>query len=131
MTNWKFSVVSAALILSGTFSAWAIARSPNVGNPDDGRINAEVREAIAQHRDLGAPNQIYVQSRDHVVFLSGWVYSGLSGDNAIEIARKVPGVTRVVSTIGVDEEEGGKVRGSLQGPAKDHDFLFTHYAPTP
>jgi osmotically-inducible protein OsmY len=90
MTKWRFNVIGAALILSGTFTAWASAHNPsNVGSPDDGRINAEVREAITQHRDLGAPNQIYVQTRDHVVFLSGWVYNSLSADNAIEIAGKV------------------------------------------
>jgi osmotically-inducible protein OsmY len=104
MTKWKFSVMSVALILSGTFSAWAAAHNPsNFGNLDDGQVNADVREAIAQHRDLGAPNQIYVKTRDHVVYLSGWVYNSLSEDNAIEIAGKVPGVTRVVSTIGVDK----------------------------
>jgi osmotically-inducible protein OsmY len=104
MTKWKFNVIGAALILSGTFTAWAAAHNPsNIGSPDDGQINAEVREAITQHRDLGAPNQIYVQTRDHVVFLSGWVDNSLSADNAIEIAGKVPGVTRVVSTIAVDK----------------------------
>jgi osmotically-inducible protein OsmY len=104
MTKWKFSVIGVALILSGTLSTWAAAHNPsNVGNADDGQINADVREAISQHRDLGAPNQIYVETRDHVVFLSGWVYRSLSADDAIEIAGRVPGVTRVVSTIAVEE----------------------------
>ena len=104
MTKWKFRMIGVALILSGTLSTWAAAHNPSsVSNADDGQINADVREAIAQHRDLGAPNQIYVQTRDHVVFLSGWVDSSLSADNAIDIAGTVPGVTRVVSTIAVDE----------------------------
>ena len=34
---------------------------------------------------------------------AGWVYNSPSADKAIEIAGKVPGVTRVVSTIGIDE----------------------------
>jgi hypothetical protein len=105
MTKWKYlRLTGAALILSGTLSAWAADRnSAKVPNLDDGRITTDVKAAIAQHRDLGAPNQIYVDTRDHVVFLSGVVYNSLSGDNAIEIARQVPGVTRVVSTIGVDK----------------------------
>jgi osmotically-inducible protein OsmY len=104
MAKWKFSVIGAALILSGTFSAWVSAHNrSNFRNPNDALISADVREAIARHPDLGAPNQIYVQTRDHVVFLSGWTYSSLSADNAIEIAGSVPGVTRVVSTIGVNE----------------------------
>jgi osmotically-inducible protein OsmY len=104
MTRWKFNVISVALILSGTLTTWAAAHNPwNVGSPDDGQINEEVKDAITQHRDLGAPNQIYVQTRDHVVFLSGWVYNSLSADDAIEIAGKIPGVARVVSTIAVDQ----------------------------
>jgi osmotically-inducible protein OsmY len=104
MAKWKFSVIGVALILSGTLFTWAAAHNPsNLGNVDDGQINADVRDAIVQHRDLGAPNQIYVQTRDHVVFLSGWLHSSLSADDAIEIAGSVPGVTRVVSTIAVYE----------------------------
>ena len=105
MTKWKYlRLMGAALTLSGALSAWAADRnSAKVPNLDDGRITTDVKAAIAQHRDLGAPNQIYVDTRDHVVFLSGLVSNSLSGDNAIEIARQVPGVTRVVSTIGVDE----------------------------
>jgi osmotically-inducible protein OsmY len=104
MSKWKFNLMGGALILTGTLSAWAATRDPsNVGNPDDAQINADVTAAIARHPDLGAPNQIYIQTLDHVVYLSGWVSTDLSADDAIEIAGKIPGVTRVVSTIAVDE----------------------------
>ena len=105
MTKCKyFSLTSAALILSGTLSAWADARSSSVvGSPDDARITADVMEVIAEHRNLGAPNQIYVDTRDHVVYLSGVGVTSLIEDNAKDIARQVPGVTRVVSTIAVEE----------------------------
>jgi len=106
MTKWKhFSVTGgAALILSGPLIAWAHSlNSSIVGNLDDARITADVMGVIAQHRDLGPPNQIYVDTRDHVVYLSGVVITSLIADNAEDIARQIPGVTRVVSTIGVDE----------------------------
>ena len=105
MTKCKyFTVTSAALILSGTLTALADARSSSVvGSPDDARITADVMEVIAEHRNLGAPNQIYVDTRDHVVYLSGEVTTSWMEYNAEDIARQVPGVTRVVSTIGVDE----------------------------
>src|SRR6516165_10592291 len=103
MIKWKYSTATgAALILSGTLTAWA--NTPNssmLGSPNDARITADVTEVIAQHRDLGPPNQIYVDTHDDVVYLSGTVITGLIEDNAEEIARQVPGVTRVVSTIGV------------------------------
>jgi osmotically-inducible protein OsmY len=74
------------------FSSGAFARnSSNIGALDDVRITADVQGAIAQRREL-APNQIQVDTRDHVVYLSGMVYSALIGDDATETARKVPGV---------------------------------------
>ena len=105
MTRWKyFTATGAALILGGTLTAWADARNSSmVGSPNDARITADVMEVIAQHPDLGPPNQIYVDTHDNVVYLSGTVLTGLIEDNAEEIARQVPGVTRVVSTIGVEE----------------------------
>ena len=99
-----FSVAGAALILSGAVSTWAVAaNSAHTGSPDNAGITAQVKGAIAARRDLQAPNDIYVETRDHVVYLSGRVYTSLSGDDASEIARKVPGVTGVVSTFWVDE----------------------------
>ena len=105
MIKWKYSTATgAALILSGTLTAWADARTSSmVGSLDDARITADVVGVMAQHRDLGPPNEIYVDTHDDVVYLSGTVITGLIEDNAEEIARQVPGVTRVVSTIAVEE----------------------------
>ena len=105
MTKWKyFTVTGAALILSGNLTAWADTENYSmVGSPNDARITTDVMKAIAQHRDLGPPNQIYVDTHNDVVYLSGMVITGLIEDNAEDIAREVPGVTRVVSTIGVVE----------------------------
>ena len=97
--------MSAALVLIRAAATWAVAGTPaDAGVIANQTITAEIRSAFAQHRDLQAPNQIYVDTRgDHVVYLSGQVYSSLSGDDAIDIARSVPGVTRVVSKISVEE----------------------------
>jgi osmotically-inducible protein OsmY len=104
MSKWKvLSVVGGALILGGAFSSGAVARnSSNIGGLDDVRITTDVRGVIAQYQEL-APNQIHVDTRDHVVYLSGMVYSALIGDDATETARRVPGVNRVVSTMWVQE----------------------------
>jgi len=105
MSQWKlFSVMGSVFIWGSVFSYGAVARnSSNVGGPDDVKITADVQGAIAQHRELGAPNQIYVDTRDHVVYLSGTVYNFLMRDDATETARRVPGVNQVVSTIWVEE----------------------------
>jgi osmotically-inducible protein OsmY len=44
---------------------------------------------IAQHRNLGPPNQICVDTRDHVVYLSGAVTTSWMLYNAEDIARQV------------------------------------------
>jgi osmotically-inducible protein OsmY len=91
-------------MLSGALSSGAVAgNSANVRGPDDVAITVDVQRAIAQRRELGAPNQIYVETRDNVVYLSGTVYNFLSGDDATEIARRVPGVHGIVNMISVDE----------------------------
>ena len=104
MTKWNyFMVTGAALILNGTLTAWADTRNSSiVGDLDDARITADVRGVIAQHRDLGPPNEIHIDTRDHVVYLSGWSTTGGAEDNAVDIARRVAGVTRVVNTIRLD-----------------------------
>jgi|SRR5215469_8368034 len=98
MTKWK-QIAVTAVALATTLSALSV--DAIAGTPDDTKITADVLGAMAQHRDLGPPNQIYVTTHNHVVYLSGTAYNRLSVDNAIAIARAVPGVTRVVCTVGV------------------------------
>jgi hypothetical protein len=49
----------------------------------------------------GRKIQIYVQTRDHVVCLSGIVSTGLMSEAAAAAARGAPGVTRVENSIAV------------------------------
>src|SRR5215470_13704410 len=104
MSEWKFlRIVGAALVLGGAFSSGAVAETASIPEArHDVGITADVQNALAKHWELSAANQIYVDTRDHVVYLSGLVYSSLDEDYAIELASKVPGVNRVVSTIGVE-----------------------------
>jgi osmotically-inducible protein OsmY len=69
---------------------------------EDARIAANVQAVIDQHPDLGPPNFIYVDVRDHVVYLSGLVNTDLTVANAEALAHQVPGVARVVGSIGVE-----------------------------
>jgi osmotically-inducible protein OsmY len=75
------------------------------GSPpkDDARITAAVKAAIDKHPDLGPPNQISVDTRDHVVYLSGTVDYGLVAQNAVSVARGVRGVNDVVNDVSVDK----------------------------
>ena len=92
-TSNSFKPIFFALLL---FALIGCATS----KPDE-KITAKVQTAIGKHPDLGPPGAIQVQTRNGVVYLSGEVNSGLSGENVVSVARGVNGVTDVVSNISV------------------------------
>ena len=65
----------------------------------DEKITAQVQKAIAQHPDLRRPNRIYVDTRDHTVYLTGAAYHPLAAENPQDLAGKVPAVSKVVNDI--------------------------------
>jgi osmotically-inducible protein OsmY len=69
----------------------------------DQQTTAAVTTQLRAHPDLGAPARIRVQTVDHVVYLSGTVNSGFQQETAESIANETPGVSRVVSTIGISK----------------------------
>ena len=93
-----------ALSLSVALSACALfdptTKSGFQAGRSDAQITAEMRSQFNQHLDLES-NAITVQTHDHVVYLYGTVSSGLEIDAAESIARQVPGVARVVSSMAV------------------------------
>jgi osmotically-inducible protein OsmY len=91
-----FLVVASALAGCATFGG-----CPSDSCRDDAKITKNVEAQLTQRRDL-EPNVINVQTRNHVVYLSGLVSSGLEGYTAEEIASATPGVSRVVNSIVTD-----------------------------
>jgi hypothetical protein len=71
------------------------------GCPADAQLDAEVRALLAQHRDLAAPNQVYVQTLKGTVFLTGQVATTLQRADAESIAHEAAGVQRVVNNISI------------------------------
>jgi osmotically-inducible protein OsmY len=96
---WRAAVI---VMLSGAVSGCALYDTYEKcglrGCPGDARITAEVRSRFSQTFFL-EPNVIRVQTVDRVVYLDGVVSSGLEVDAAESIARKVPGVARVLNSI--------------------------------
>src|SRR6516225_8791827 len=65
----------------------------------DATITAGVKEKLKEHRELSAPNMVYVQTRGGVVYLTGQVTTDLQRDTAESIAGQVPSVVNVVNNL--------------------------------
>jgi osmotically-inducible protein OsmY len=97
-----FYVLATILILPGLIPGCAVERKCEAdGCPGDAKITANVQALINQHADLGPPDSVRVQTVDHVVYLSGFVSTGLMKQTAEDLARKTPGVTRIANDIAV------------------------------
>jgi osmotically-inducible protein OsmY len=100
----RFRVVSLVIAMVQLLFGCSLERPATSGaGREDATLTADVKAVIAQHPDLGPPNLIYVDTRDRVVYLSGSVNTELTRTDAEALARQAPGVTRVVTTIAVDE----------------------------
>ena len=66
----------------------------------DTRIESEVKARLVAEHDANL-TRLGVVSREQTVYLSGLVESGEQKDRAETVARGVPGVKRVVSTLEV------------------------------
>jgi osmotically-inducible protein OsmY len=72
------------------------------GCADDAKITAEVRALLSQHPALGPPNQVYVQTMNQVVYLSGQVATDLQRETAESIATAAAGGHRIVDIIALE-----------------------------
>ena len=96
-------VLACLIVLSGTLSGCgaysAYRKCGSGGCPGDAKITAEVRALLTQQPALQPPNQVYVQTLDGVVYLTGQVATDLQRDSAEAIAREASDVSRVMNTI--------------------------------
>jgi osmotically-inducible protein OsmY len=66
----------------------------------------QVEARLQQHRDLGPPDRVYVQTLDGAVYLSGDVLTAMQRDTAETVARSTTGVTRIVDNLFVVADAG-------------------------
>ena len=86
-----------AMPLAGCVSSTAQCTSAEC--QADAKITAGVQQKLKEHRELGPPNLVYVQTRRGVVYLTGQVATDLQRDTAETLAGHVPGVVNVVNSI--------------------------------
>jgi osmotically-inducible protein OsmY len=103
MAQYKFfRVTLCGMLGTGLLYGCASTGSGSTAK-DDARITAAVKAAIGEHPDLRPPNRIYVDTRNHVVYLPGTVDDGLVAQNAASVARGVRGVNDLVNNVSVDK----------------------------
>jgi osmotically-inducible protein OsmY len=67
----------------------------------DAQITADVRAALSEHADLGAPAALRVQTINRVVYLNGLVDTDLQRSSAESYALRVDNVKDVVNSISI------------------------------
>jgi osmotically-inducible protein OsmY len=67
----------------------------------DAQITADVRAALSEHADLGAPAALRVQTINRVVYLNGLVDTDLQRTSAESYALRVADVKDVVNSIAI------------------------------
>lgn len=85
--------LASVLIFSGALFGCATYSPGNSG------ITASVEKRLQQDTVTAPANSIYVQTANHVVYLSGAVDTRIEKEEAEADARETPGVTDVVNTI--------------------------------
>ena len=91
--------LACAFALVGTLSGCATESGGE--KMSDEKITANVQAMINQHPDVGPPDSVRVETRDHVVYLNGYVSTGLMKSTAEDLAQHTRGVTKVVNNIAV------------------------------
>jgi osmotically-inducible protein OsmY len=103
----ELAALTVLILLCGDLSGcadYAAYRKCGGGCPGDAQLGSEVSALLAQHPALAAPNHIYVQTLDRVVYLTGEVSTDLQRETAESVARAAPGVRRVVDNISITYE---------------------------
>ena len=87
-------------VLVAIFAVAVVAGCATVDPWTDARIESEVKARLVAEHDANL-TRLGVVSREQTVYLSGIVESGEQKETAESVARGVPGVKRVVSTLEV------------------------------
>jgi osmotically-inducible protein OsmY len=102
-----FYILAVCAMVGGLLPTYVIAKdcAAEVCTADE-TITSQVLASFQQHPELAVPNALRVQTRGQVVYLHGHVSSGTQRDEAISLAKQVPNVKRVVSSIRTDNAGG-------------------------
>ncbi len=101
--SWRvLALVPAFAALTGCAGFDAYRKCGWHGCAGDGQITHEVQSLLRAHPALGPPNQLYVQTSDRVVFLTGQVATAYQREEAESIARTAPAVRQVINSVALE-----------------------------
>lgn len=95
----RYFSLSLTLILAAALGGCAELKCSPENCAADAAITAEVRQALSQHPEFGAPYEMRVQTINHVVYLSGEVNSDLERQTAEALVRQIANVADVVNSL--------------------------------
>lgn len=90
-------LLGLAPVMSGCTAMHPCAGSAEC--PADERLTRAVRAQLERYPELLPPNQVYVETRNGVVYLTGQVATDLQRTNAESAARQTAGVHKVIDNI--------------------------------
>jgi osmotically-inducible protein OsmY len=100
MNDCKRCCTWVLVILLGTLGGCAAYEKCGFGGcPGDADLSAAVESAFKGHDALQPPNLIRVQTLNRTVYLYGLVDTDIQRLMAEDLAKQVPGVTKVVNSI--------------------------------
>lgn len=102
----RINTFNAPMALLITASVLAGCATDPVSGPGGDSADAKITQNVVQldkHPDLGPPQEIHVQTKKQVVYLSGLVDSDVEVQNAESAARQAKGVSDVVNMIAVEQ----------------------------
>jgi osmotically-inducible protein OsmY len=101
--SWRvLALVPALASLGGCAGYEAYRKCGWNGCAGDAQITHKVQSLLRAHPALGPPNQLYVQTSDRVVFLTGQVATGYQREEAESVARTAPEVRQVINSVALD-----------------------------
>jgi osmotically-inducible protein OsmY len=96
----QICALAIAVSLTGVLPGCTVyGKGGFAGCPGDAKITADVQALFHEYSAMQPPNLVYVQTLDHVVYLSGRVNTDLERLTAETVALSVADVTRVVNSI--------------------------------
>lgn len=92
--------LSLAIILAAGLSGCAVFQKCSPDNcATDAKIKSDVEALIVEHRELGAPAALQVQTLNGVVYLTGTVDTEFEVRNAESLVRRIANVKDVVNNL--------------------------------